>query len=933
MGKNTWQWKVLQALLGVAVLVSLAQSQRLTRAAPDREFLHVDNPIGYQSYALEPYVLNPSYTRRVPRYDRMGNFLTVGELAYSVDEARPGLSQFGGVARGLYAQQITLNYSVQRDSYKGTGYSLMLLTANPNLDARQLAEGVRTRFSPLTLNTTRFAGVRFDVHGLRNQSTFIYSRGAADRLRFSFFAPGRDERSPVILWGGHWQSSIGAALKIGTTFVNQHLTDTRVREGSIFRGNLPYQMLPPKRIYVRVTDDSPGDPETAAAVYSVAVVVHGSDADGTSRTLTNDPALAGEGVEVEADIQQRFVAGRRVGDHYEARGGDEIIEVEFTMPEDFAPHKAEFVASIAGDYRVGVRQVHDYIKEGSTTATESSWPATANPVHFERAFLTRFDPRYPTDFKFPEQDPVYTVLRAKGNQGDLFQPRTLRFTYGMPTAQTLASLDFAFEYQGYTMDGEMALNVQDFRFPAVGGERSNQDYIAYFLKGSGPVPFFPTRFCPQLGAEVFALPAAYSGGYDSKRGGAIFFTDVAPSPPGALTQEFNLYDDNDDGDQWPDEHPNDSAFSEINDAGVFPGMDEDGDNIIDTDRNANGRPDWTEPFLFFHTDPPEFIYDVDFNNNTLPDMTENDDEPDYPYRRGQRGFHGFVDFPALFRGLERLAFGLYRTEDPRAGLESVGRYVRLDARSTHSTWGYIAVADVLKWVEDDIPDASYIWQVSDDPAVNMLVVQSKERATEGALLDLVPPRPDPMLMRNSTANTLYIENLLTPLPGLAVKGRNKLVLNRRHDDELEDGSSQKSGTILRWTLSNRAEYTYPVRHNLVAGIRAKHLFRWDRGFGAAEQVRFSTLGPSADLSLQVSRRAQLVLGQEGWPLLPFHFTDLSESANNYRQRTTLALVRVDWDYWGWKMTVESGMQWQSRKTKAEKELGERTFFLEGYVGF
>ena len=85
--------------------------------------------------------------------------------------------------------------------------------------------------------------------------------------------------------------------------------------------------------------------------------------------------------------------------------------------------------------------------------------------------------------------------------------------------------------------------------------------------------------------------------------------------------------------------------------------------------------------------------------------------------------------------------------------------------------------------------------------------------------------------------------------------------------------------------------------------------------------------------MQVSRRVQMVLGQEGWPLLPFRFTDLSESANNYHQRTTLALVRVDWDYWGWKMTVESGMQWQSRKTKAGQELGERTFFLEGYVGF
>jgi hypothetical protein len=60
--------------------------------------------------------------------------------------------------------------------------------------------------------------------------------------------------------------------------------------------------------------------------------------------------------------------------------------------------------------------------------------------------------------------------------------------------------------------------------------------------------------------------------------------------------------------------------------------------------------------------------------------------------------------------------------------------------------------------------------------------------------------------------------------------------------------------------------------------------------------------------------------------------DHENDDDGFRQRTTLAMVRSEWMYWGWDLVVEIGMQWQTRQTNAG-ERGQRTFFLESFVGF
>ena len=112
-------WTVLVALAGLGLASSPARGQRLTFSEPNRQFMHVDNPIGYRAYSLDRFELKPSHTTLLPRYDRMGNFLMMGELVYAVDETRPGISSIGGMVLGRYAVKVKMNYAVQRDSYRG----------------------------------------------------------------------------------------------------------------------------------------------------------------------------------------------------------------------------------------------------------------------------------------------------------------------------------------------------------------------------------------------------------------------------------------------------------------------------------------------------------------------------------------------------------------------------------------------------------------------------------------------------------------------------------------------------------------------------------------------------------------------------------------------------------------------------------------------
>ena len=83
------------------------------------------------------------------------------------------------------------------------------------------------------------------------------------------------------------------------------------------------------------------------------------------------------------------------------------------------------------------------------------------------------------------------------------------------------------------------------------------------------------------------------------------------------------------------------------DEAVFPGLDENGDFISDFNQNntpvsPNFTPDYEEQFLRHYVDRPEFVFAIDLNNNGWGERFENDDEPDYPYKRDRRGYNAYL---------------------------------------------------------------------------------------------------------------------------------------------------------------------------------------------------------------------------------------------------------------------------------------------------
>ena len=166
----------------------------------------------------------------------------------------------------------------------------------------------------------------------------------------------------------------------------------------------------------------------------------------------------------------------------------------------------------------------------------------------------------------------------------------------------------------------------------------------------------------EVGGELFRLGPRYGGGYDSRRGGVRSTrTWAGKAKTNRCCPEFPLVDDNDDNDRYADDNLRDYPNGSETESGVFPGLDEDNDNIPDDDKNANGIPDFEEPFLLYYSNPQEFVYGIDLNNNGVIDERENDNKPDYPYDRDRRGLHGFVALPD-WRGLSA-GVGYYRQDE------------------------------------------------------------------------------------------------------------------------------------------------------------------------------------------------------------------------------------------------------------------------------
>lgn len=835
----------------------------------------------YRNYA--EYEYRPYRTRinQDIRYNFFGDFLADGFMAFRLEEQRPGASV---IAKDEAYRSLFNNLVVARTSYGRYNFALTV------------GDEIRNTLSPMTMQQAGFSGLRWEMEFPNNRVTLLAARGF-DRTDFpgyeSFSTPVRVEgivdlstrrtqiveTNPVYTWGGHWETQVGDVLTLGGTFLNQQQINSDLDGGDgLLKGSAPYaDMKPPQVVVLQVTDDSPLDLRGGAAVFEVTVEVEATVA-GVDTVFSSDR----DSPDYLAGIEPVRSGGRRVGEHWEAIGEEEALLYTVTLPDGMTPRRIRYRIVAANDYRVGVSQTHPF-------------------VGGER------------------QTPVFTLHRARGNITDYSNRGMVVLDHGLNSAQTFYGVDFVADLVGLQVRGEVVGNWLHRKFPVRDGHHSVENVWGWYLNAVKSVDGF---YGLSLAGELFRLDPRYGGGHNSRRGGLVLYTDKGGTGFESMTAEYPLVEDNDDGDRYADDNANDYPFATALEAGVYPGLDEDNDNIPDDDRNANGIPDYQEAFLLYYSDPQEFVYGLDLNNNGVIDARENDNKPDYPYDRDRKGYHLTATL-SPWPGLE-VGLGRYRMKTVASSERAVSTYGVAAYELESPRWGRVRLNHDTKRVRDSIPDSVYVF----DPTRN--------------ITPLDPPDPDVLQQQDSWVFTTYGGTRFHPVRGLTVENNVQFIQNRRHD--LDDTPVSEREVRNAFTMVNKVDFEWEWGRFRIHPMYKRLWRRQTLSTRSDPMVSEVQSAPMLRIDYGLTEDLMLQFGQQGVRLgflgidraLAFRNVDKVDPFRSYSSTDFLLMLTLKGNYLGNTITTNSGLQLQRRKFDDEDAGKDSRFtrlFVEIVAGF
>jgi hypothetical protein len=405
------------------------------------------------------------------------------------------------------------------------------------------------------------------------------------------------------------------------------------------------------------------------------------------------------------------------------------------------------------------------------------------------------------------------------------------------------------------------------------------------------------------GAEVFSMGEGFNQRIMLKPGD--YKISFGRSFPWEMTYNQTtfsaLLEDNDDGDAAPEDivpggqGPPDFA--------VFPGVDTDGDGIPDTNRNANGLPDYTEPFLLYDVDPDEYVYGLDTNNNDVVDEREDDLKVDLPFDRDLRGAHAYVRL-SLHEGLTATA-GRLGSRQVAGGNRNDQWYGRLHYEWSHPRVGSLVLDDELKRVRDSVADDILNWVAG---ATELGKIWTADlTAMAGRFMYSSELVPDQLRYRNSLANRAHLEAVMRWLPGWVVKFRLKVEHNQQYASVFQDGTTQPRRRFRRLALVQQLDYTWTYGR-LSVRPAMKALWLKEKAVpvgGVSRHAR--TIFPILSARCRFSDDTELKAGVQGLAALPVRHTDLVGSRNSYSQRTAIAVLSNMADYSGYQISTNLGV--------------------------
>ena len=764
-------------------------------------------------------------------YDLYGRLLTRGWLIYDWQQSQPRTSEG--------------NLLHKTDRYKDLFSSLVV-----SADAKgqhhfrvSIGDEIGTTLTPMTFRKTAFNGVQFDYMSDRVAATALLSR-----INVPLFLPARsfvDEFTNFVGLRAVW--NVADFVRFGGTFVNAHngRSATVPFDGSPLTGRLSSHQSGARinRITVRITDDSPADGEGGPALFAHEIEI-------TTRIGELDTVLVGS----QVGFQPRVSGGIPRDGSLVAEGAGELgrIRLDYVLadPDPAVLDDLETVVSLT-DVVNNISKVRFRLVLSNDYKVE-----VTSDQHTDNAI---FEPR-----------PVFrTVVRAEGNVQDHSNLGAVVFDYGLPTAtQVLGFTVEADDLAGFRLYGEFNVNHQYRKYPDVSrtthttssGIRGNPSAAGWMVNVARDFhPYY-------LFGEAFGMDASYSTTMrflDSA--GRVNYADTPQAHSNYL---YDFVDDNDDNDRkndqkrrfddgrTPDERNSIRVIEGYADEAVFPGLDENHDFISDFNQNntrvrPNNVPDYAEPFLRYSVDRPEYLFGLDMNNNGWGDRFENDNEPDYPYKRDRRGFNVYGG--AWIVPGAKITAGHQRVRRPSTGETNVSSYALFAFERSYPRLGELTVFNMLKRVEDDIADDLFQW------------LHGRFR-DEG-----MTPIPDPLGLPNTWVNKLSLT--FERRGNAGVNSGNKLiyeVLRQREKLTVDRKGRKISQHTRRLGLINKLDWLYALGNGIQLRPRLKHeLFLDDTPFNTEwllndrvfERKEWAGLA-SLRLDIPVLRHSRIIVGLE-----------------------------------------------------------------------
>ncbi len=633
---------------------------------------------GWRSWNNTNYATNPYKIYVDPNlwgdnfYDVYGNYLTRGWLVYNWTEEHPRISEGSRL--------------LKRGEYSGFFRSLVVASDVKDQYSFSISVGdeLLSSLTPMTFRKAVFNGAQLDFMSDRVAMTGLLSRISAPGFITDPNPASFNDYTNLI--GGRATARLGDFVTLGGTFVNAHGGRGTLEsfKGNPFKGELTTAQLEDQinTITIRLSDDSPADNRGGAVLLADEVEI-------TTRIGDRDTVLTGNTIGFTPEK-----IGGTVREGLPTANGTEQILLRYHLPRLAELVDDRDLINNIRAVRFRLVLVNDYRVEITSDRQTSS-----------------------------ENQPVFLLVsQAEGNIQDGTNKRQVTFNYGLPTATQIFGFTLEVkDFWGFDLYSELDMNHRYRKYPsrrteihpAFSGIEGDEVARAWMLNLGRSLP--PWRFF----GEAFYMDEDYATSPFIVGGdGRIDYED----PTRGI---YDFVDDNDDQDRKPDQKrlfqdprtgqergAQGRSAEGFADEAVFPGWDENNDFISDFNQNSNlfrenRFPDYEEPFLRYNTDRPEFLFGLDLNNNGWVDRFENDNLPDFPYKRDHQGYNVFVKNQVS----PHLQFTLGRTH---ARLISDDRendtwYSLVAFEQEYPVFGRVRVFDMLKQAKDDIQDDLFQW--------------------------------------------------------------------------------------------------------------------------------------------------------------------------------------------------------------------------------